>query len=199
MEYNTQRKSLQFTDYGRNVDRLIEYAITIEDREERNKVAATIINTMAAVCPKAKESTNWQLRLWTHMMIISDWQLDVDIPEGVVKMDTVHYNPEKLPYKNGRVKYKHYGRFIIAMVEAVCKMPQGEEREELTALLANSIKRLYVLWNNDACSDEVVLDQIKMLSNGELVLPEDFKFISSGNILAERKKEESKSKKKRKK
>lgn len=199
MVYNTQRKKLQFTDYGRNIYNLIEYAKTIEDREERTKAAGAVVNAMAAVSPVAKESSNWQLRLWTHMMIMSDWQLDVDIPEGVVKMDAVEYNPEKLPYTQGKIRYRHYGRFLIGMVEAVKQMEDSEEKTELVGLVANAMKRLFLLWNNDAVSDEVVAEQLKTISGGALVLPSDFVFIGTQRILNDYKKEESKQKRRKKK
>lgn len=185
MEYNTQRKILQFPEYGRNITQLVAYAQTVESREERTKVAEAIVNAMAAVCPKVRETAHWKLRLWGHLMIMSDWKLDVDVPVGVTRMETVHYTPEKLTYKNDDVTYRHYGRFLPALLEAIQNNPDEEEKQELIDMTANLMKRLYLTWNNEGASDEVILEQLDKLSHGTLTPSEGFQFLGRNTILEE--------------
>lgn len=198
MEYNTQRKTLIFPEYGRNITQLVEYAKTVESREERTKVAEAIVNAMAAVCPKVRESAHWRLRLWTHLMIMSDWNLDVEVPQEVVRLESVRYLPEKVPYTEKAIEYRHYGRFLPALIEAAKHVEDAEEKKELTELTANMMKRLYLLWNNDTVSDELITDQLSRLSHGELTLDEAFQYQSSNSLLSDMPKDGSARKKKKK-
>ena len=199
MEYNTQREKLMFTDYGRNVYKLIDYVKRIESREDRTKAANTVVNVMAQVCPKAKEGANWHLKLWEHLMIMSNWELDVDIPEGVSHQASTMYKPNKVKYNEGKIYFRHYGRFLEEMIRKVVDMPEGEERTELITEIAHTMKRQYLVWNRDTVNDNLIRDQLARLSGGKIVLDENFQFMETKRILADENRVPMMMKKKKKK
>lgn len=174
MKYNTQRKKLRFMDYGRTVEGLIQKAKTIEDREQRNLAAQTIVEVMSRVVPRSRENTGWKRRMWDHMMILADWELDVDWPVWAGKKpetkpeETLKMAPRRMQYKNHKLKYRHYGRVIESLVEKAKSMPEGEERDEMVKQLIEAMKNSYGSWNNIAMSQEVVYKQLYEMSGGEL-------------------------------
>lgn len=185
MEYNTQREKLMFSDYGRNVYKLIDYVKRIESREDRTKAANTVVSIMAQVCPKAREGANWHLKLWEHLMIMSNWELDVDVPEGVSRHASMMYKPDKIKYNEGRIHFRHYGRFLEEMIRKVVDMPEGEEKSELIREIAHTMKRQYLIWNRDTVNDNLIRDQLARLSGGKIVLDDSFQFMETKKILAD--------------
>lgn len=206
MEYNTQREQLKFPDYGRNLLKLVEAVKGIEDRQKRTAAAEQVVTIMGQLNPKAKEAGNWRLRAWEHLMMMVDWQLDVDVPEGVHREATTQFVPQKVEYPTSDITFKHYGHFLEQMVGVAAEMPEGEDRNEMVRLVAQQMKRMYLMWNRDTVNDDLIRQQIERLSQGKLVLPDDFKFEETRKLLAEMRVEESqrmqqrnKSKKKKKK
>lgn len=183
MEYNTQRNKLKITDYGRNVCKLIEFAKTIEDREKRNQVANIIVNVMSQVNPNAKDNADYKHKLWDHLMILSNYELDVDCPYEIDKEATVQFTPKPLKYKNHKIKYRHYGKFMEDMINKTIDYPEGEEKEYLTELIAHHLKKSYLTWNRDTVNDELIYEQLNELSNGKLKLGEDFEFLQTKDYL----------------
>jgi hypothetical protein len=179
MEYNTKRQKLQITDYGRNIYKLIDYAKTIEDRDKRNAVAASIVNVMAQVNPKVKEETDYKHKLWDHLLIMSDFQLDVDSPYPISHDINIDFTPKPLKYKNNSINYRHYGKVLEDLIEKVSTYPEGEEKETLIELIAHQMKRSYLVWNRNTVSDELILEQFDRLSEGRLKLREDFQLLSN--------------------
>ena len=174
MKYNTQRKKLKFMDYGRTVEGLIQKAKEIEDREQRNLAAQTIVEVMSRVVPRSRENAGWKRRMWDHMMILADWELDVDWPVWAGKKpetkpeETLKMAPRRMQYKNHKLKYRHYGRIIESLVEKAKSMPEGEERDEMVKQLIEAMKNSYSSWNNAAMSQDVVYNQLYEMSGGEL-------------------------------
>lgn len=204
MEYNTQREQLKITDYGRHVAKLIEYAKTIADREERTALAEAIVEVMAHVNPKVKERTDYRHILWDHLMLLADYDLDVDCPYEVSREETENLKPKPIGYREGGIRYPHYGRALEEMVKAVAAMPEGPERQLLTEQILHTMKRMYLQWNRDTVDDELIVEQLGELSEGRLTPPEGFKFHDSREYIeamaaAAAKKEGSKKKKKKKK
>lgn len=204
MEYNTQREQLKIADYGRCVAKLIDYCRTLEDRDERNQLANTIIDVMAQLNPKVKERTEYKRILWDHLMIMADYNLDVDCPYETVREEGVRFHPKPVGYPEGSIHYRHYGRALEGMIAAVAEMPAGEERDLLTAQIAQTMKRQYLQWNRDTVDDSVIVEQLAELSGGRLTLPEGFVFRSSQEYIdamaaANAKREASEGKKKKRK
>ena len=150
MEYNTQREHLKITDYGRNVCKLIDYAKTIADRDERTQMAHLIVEVMSQVNPKVKERTDYRHTLWDHLMEMSRYELDVDSPYPIT-----HEEDEKLI------------------------MPEGEEKSLLSQQIAHTMKRQYLQWNRDSVDDQLIVEQLTELSEGRIKLPEGFQFHDS--------------------
>lgn len=176
MEYNSQREKLQINDYGRNVYKLIEYAKTIDDKEKRTKIAEAIVNVMAVVNPQAKENGEYKKKLWNHLMTLSNWELDVDVPFELSAPSQEESKPRKLEYKDGRIKYRHYGKVLESMIEKVAEMEEGETRDVLTEQIAHTMKRDFLTWNSNSVSDELILDQLKDLGGDRLKVGEEFHF-----------------------
>lgn len=176
MEYNSQREPLCIRDYGRNVVRLIQYAKTIEDREQRTKVAEAIVAVMAQVNPQAKDTAEYRQKLWHHLMMMANWELDVDIPYPITRPSEEQLHPHALHYKDHNMRYRHYGSTLEKMIAQVASLPQGEEREVLTAQIAHTMKRAYLTWNSDTVEDALIVEQMAELSEGQLQPAADFQF-----------------------
>lgn len=176
MEYNTQRTKLKINDYGRNIYNLIQYTKTVEDREKRNQMASAIVDIMAQNSPDAKGGENYKRKFWVHLMILADWELDVDVPYEISPEESVEFSPHALNYGQGEIQYRHYGAIMEKMIKRVAEYPEGEERDELVSLMAHAMKRDYLLWNSDTVEDDVITQQLESLSGDRLHLPEGFQF-----------------------
>lgn len=184
MEYNTQREKLKITDYGRNVVKMIDYAKHIENREERTRVANTIVEVMAQLNPKVKERTDYRHILWDHLMVMADYELDVDSPYPVSREESEGFCPHRLPLRDGTIRYRHYGRALEDMVKAVAEMPEGSSRDTLTAQILYAMKQQYLHWNRDTVDDQLIVDQLSELSGGRLRVPDGFRFQDTREALA---------------
>ncbi len=183
MKYNTQRKKLIIPEYGRNIQGLVDYAMTIEDREKRNFYANVIVNAMAQVNPTVKDSTNYRHKLWDHLFIMSDYKLDVDSPFPKPIPEEVESKPERLNYKSSVIRFRPYGKLIENMIDKVIELPEGEEKQTLIEMIAQHLKKSYLQWNINSCDDEMILSHFEQLSHGQLKLNEDFKLHSTKKLL----------------
>lgn len=199
MEYNTKRPKLQITDYGRNVYRMIEFAKTIPDRKLRTQAAEAIVKMMELVNPHAKESEDYHRKLWDHLMIMSNWQLDVDCPYALTRSESVQFSPRRLAYKSSReMHFRHYGRCLEDMINAVADMPDNEDKELLKVLLTAQVKKSYLSYNLDVNST-ILEAQMKRLSKGRLSASEvDIPYQTTPTPIAENAGTKKKKKKKKK-
>lgn len=172
MEYNSARERMVIPEYGRNIQKMIEYALTLESKEKRNEAAESIIRVMGQVNPLTKEDDSPQ-KLWDHMFIISDYKLDVDSPYPMPSPEKLTSKPDRVPYPGGRMGYRHYGRIIDRMIEDVSAEQDEEKRKEKSLGLANLMKRSYLSWNRSTVGDDVILKDLREMSGGKLTLPED--------------------------
>lgn len=174
-----------FPDYGRNVAKLVESVRKIEDRAERTRAAEKVVTVMGQINPKVRETGNWRLKMWEHLMMMVNWELDVDVPEGVQRQASMAFRPEKVAYPAGRIMFKHYGQFLQGMIAKAVEMPEGEERDTLVGEIASQMKRMYLKWNRDTVNDDLIRMQLDRLSGGKIVLPEDFRFVETKRLLQE--------------
>ena len=172
-------------EYGRNVLKMIEHAKTIKDPEERNRAAKTIIQIMGNLNPNLREVTDFKHKLWDHIMIIADFDLDVDSPYPAPDGKKLNSKPNKVPYHNGEIKYSHYGCIIPAMIEAAAKMKDGEEKDYLTSLILNQMKKDYVTWNKSTVADEVIIRDLIEISGNRLKVPENYKMPDVRDLIAQ--------------
>ena len=185
MNYNTQRKKLAIPEYGRNIQGLVDYAMTIEDREKRNSFVNIIINAMAQVNPTVKETSNYKHKLWDHLFIMSDYKLDVDSPFPKPIPEEVESKPERLNYKSSFIRFRPYGKIIENMIDKIIDMPEGEEKNTLIEMIAQHLKKSYLQWNVSSCDDEMILSHFEQLSHGKLKLHEDFRLHSTKKLLSD--------------
>ena len=173
MKYNTQEKTLPMPEYGRAVQKMVDHAITIEDRAERQRCANTIIAVMGNMFPQLRDVAEFKHKLWDHLAVMADFKLDIDYPYELVDPATLHPTPERLSYPKGAIRYRHYGRCIEEMIKKACGMPEGEERDELLRLIAAQMKKEYVLWNKESVEDAKIIEDIREYSNGQICLSEE--------------------------
>jgi hypothetical protein len=185
MEYNTQRPLLTISEYGRNIHKMTEYAMTIEDRDRRNRAAQTIVSIMAQLNnPQRLDTTEFKQKMWDHLFIISDYKLDVDSPFPMPNPDVKEMEKFKCSYPNRYIKYRQYGKNVENMIQKAIDYPEGEEKETLIRYIANHLKKLYLSWNRESVSDEVIFEHLSNLSGGQIKLDENTRLEHSSNLIA---------------
>jgi hypothetical protein len=172
MNYNTGKKRLILPEYGRVVHEMVVHCLTIEDRNERNRCAVTIVNHMAVIAPQRRDSSGSLSVFWDHLAIIAEFRLDVDYPCDIVKPEELNVRPQKIPYSCKQMRYRHYGKVVEDMIAQAVELPQGEERDRFAVLIANHLKKSYLIWNKDSVSDCKIFDDLRELSAGKLSLEE---------------------------
>lgn len=168
--YNTQKEKLILPEYGRNVQQMVDYCVTIPDREERTRCAYTIVQIMGNLFPQIRDSDDYKHKLWDHLAIMSDFKLDIDFPYEVVKKENLLSKPEKVEYKLDHIKYRHYGKLIEQMIAEACKYPEGAERDALVSLIANHMKKQIFSINKEGVDDEKILKDLYHYSHGKINL-----------------------------
>ena len=183
MEYNTERPKMIIPEYGRNVQSMIDYCITLKDREERNLCAKAIIQVMGQLNPHLRDVADFTHKLWDHLFIISEFKLDVDSPYPKPTPETFKEKPARLTYPTGRIKFKHYGKTIEAIIKKAKVLKDGAEKDELTRLIANHLKKSYINWNKDSITDDVIFKNLTDLSDGELKIDETVPLSSHSELV----------------
>ena len=187
MEYNTQRKKMELPEYGRSVQNMVDHALTIEDREERQRCANTIINIMGGMFPHLRDVPDFKHKLWDHLAIMSDFKLDIDYPFEIVKKEELVMKPETIAYPNGAIRYRHYGRFLEGMVKKATEVEDEAERKQLIRMLAIQMKKSLHNWNKEGIEDQKIVDDLREYSKGAIDLQlEDLelnsqRFYNNGN------------------
>lgn len=173
MEYNTQLDKLIIPEYGRNIQGMIEYCITIKDRNDRNLCAKAIIQVMGQLNPHLRDAADVTHKLWDHLFIISQFKLDVDSPYPIPSPESFKEKPKTLSYPKEKIRYKHYGKTIEEIIKKAKEFLEGAEKSELTRQIANHLKKSYFNWNKDSITDDVIIKNLNELSGGELKLDEN--------------------------
>lgn len=172
LEYNTSRNRLVISEYGRHIQKLVEHAMTLKNRDERQKMANGIIDIMGELNPQLRDVVDFKHKLWDHLFYISNFELDVDSPYEKPVIEKLFEKPEPLNYPNSKIKYNHYGKVIELMIDEAVKMEDQELKSKLVIAIANQMKKSYVNWNLDTVEDEVILNQLSKLSKNKLSIPE---------------------------
>lgn len=169
MEYNTQRARLKLREYGRNVQNLVAHLNTIEDKEERNQKAATLIELMKLINPDLnKESSENDQKIWDDLHQISNYELDIEGPFPKPDPEIINRKPERLKYYSNEIKYRHYGRSVEILIEQACKMEDPKEQAGAVVSIGRLMKSFFQAWNKEPIEDEQVLKNIRQLSNNQL-------------------------------
>jgi hypothetical protein len=182
-DYNTQRKRMALPEYGRNVQKMVDHIKTIEDRTERNRAAKTIISIMGNLNPHLRDVGDFKHKLWDHLALIASFELDIDSPYPVPEPAKFVEKPKQVPYKQGDIRFLHYGRIIELMIDAASEMQEGSEKEYLTTLIVNQMKKSYITWNRGQVADEVIIENMKLLSRGKLKMTEGVRILEVRELI----------------
>lgn len=183
LTYNTRQKSLVLPGYGRNIQRMVDHCLTITDREERNICAQSIIDAMGNLFPELRAEENIH-KLWDHLAIMANFQLDIDYPYPVVDKAQLDTKPCPLPYAEQELKYRHYGKLVQQMIEKTAQMPQGEEREAAALLVAAQMKKMLTAVSPDNADDARIMRDLAVMSKGELRLDPEQVHLAEYKIVA---------------
>ena len=187
MEYNTQQRRLPLPQYGRSVQNMVDYCLTITDRDERQHCADTIINIMGGMFPRLRDSEDFKHKLWDHLAIMSDFKLDIDYPYDIVKQEELHVKPDQIPYQQGKIRYRYYGHIVELMIRRAVTYPEGEEKMQLISLIANYMKRSYVNWNKENVDDQKILDDLREYSDGAINLTTEDLYLTETRVTSQKK------------
>ena len=170
--YNTERVRLHIPEYGRNVQKMVDYLKTIEDREQRNRQARAVIKVMEIINPAVHHQENYEQKLWDHLHIISGFSLDVDSPYPAPAPESLNERPQKVQIVKKPIKANHYGRNIENIIELIAGKEDGEEKTAMIRSLAVYMRQQYLIWNKDTVADETIFEDIEKLSDYRIRIPE---------------------------
>ncbi len=187
MEYNSSRPDIIIPEYGRHIQSMVQIAVSLEDREERNKMVRAIISVMGQLFPYLRDIEDFNHKLWDHLHIMSDYKLDVDSPYPKPEPEALLSKPNRIPYPQRSIKYGHYGRTLEEIIKAVSETANDENREGASMLVANLMKRQYLTWNRDTVNDDMIIDQMKDMSNGALWLDHGVELVNTNDIVSSNK------------
>ncbi|MCF8416024.1 MAG: DUF4290 domain-containing protein [Crocinitomicaceae bacterium] len=183
MEYNTTRGPLILPEYGRNVQKMIAYAMEITDRTERNRAAQAIIEVMGQLNPHLRDVDDFRHKLWTHLFVMSDFKLDVDSPYEIPKQEVLNERPQIMEYPSSKIRFGHYGKYTQKILETAGEITDEKEKEYMKNTMANFMKKQFLAYNNDAVENNVIAEQLKELSKGELILENPDELVNTNTIL----------------
>ena len=168
LEYNTVREDLIIPEYGRHIQKMINYASSRESKEERNKLANSIISVMGNLQPHLRDVPDFQHKLWDQLFIMSDFKLDADSPFEKPSKEVLNAKPDPLSYPQNFPKYRFYGNNIKIMIDEAVKWDAGEMKEALVLTIANHMKKCFLNWNKDSVKDQVIFDHLYELSDSKI-------------------------------
>ncbi len=170
LEYNAERPQLIIPEYGRHLQKLIDQAVAVEDRDERNRLAKYIIQVMGSLNPHLRDVPDFQHKLWDQIFIMSDFRLEVDSPYPIPSREVLQLRPDALPYPQKSPKYRFYGNNIKYMIDVANGWEEGEMKSALIKVIANHMKKSYLSWNKDTVTDTVIFEHLYELSGGKINL-----------------------------
>ena len=173
MQYNTQQKRMPLPEYGRSIQNMVSHALTIEDRAERQRCANTIINIMGNMFPHLRDVPDFKHKLWDYLAIMSDFKLDIDYPYEIIRKDNLNTRPEVIPYPSTKIRYRHYGRTLEVLIKKAIDFPEGDEKQNLIALICNHMKKDYMTWNKDTVDDRKIAEDLNEYSDGKLQMTDN--------------------------
>ena len=170
LEYNSERPKLIIPEYGRHIQKMVDQAIAIDNKEERNKVARSIISVMGNLNPHLRDVPDFQHKLWDQLFIMSDFKLDVDSPFEKPSREMFEERPSGLDYPQNHPKYRFYGNNIKKMIDVCLQWEDGDLKQALKYAIANHMKKSYLNWNKDTVEDDVIFEHLLDLSKGQIDL-----------------------------
>ena len=177
LDYNTQREQLVLPEYGREIQLMIDHAVALPTKAERQRCAESIISIMDRMFPQNHQNADYEHKLWDHLALMSRFQLDIDWPFDISKAAQIASKPEPLTYPMNKIAVRHYGHLLFEMFEKLKTMPEGPERDELVRVTANQMKRCLIQWSNGSSDNEKVASDLARFTDGKIQLDlSNFKF-----------------------
>ena len=170
LDYNTHREQLLMPEYGREIQKMVDYAVSLTDKSERQSCAQEIIRLMETKVPELHDNADFEQTLWDHLYLMSHKQLDIDWPFDVTAAEKLQEKPKAIPLPQEGMRLRHYGKLLEQLFEKLKTMPEGEERDALTFYTANQMKRNLMTWGHGSMSDEKVADDLARFTDGVIQL-----------------------------
>tara|TARA_B100000900_G_scaffold74481_1_gene59431 strand:+ start:3418 stop:4032 length:615 start_codon:yes stop_codon:yes gene_type:complete len=181
MQYNTTKDALVMPEYGRNVHSMINHAMSLKDKKKQQECVESIIKFMGQMNPHLRDVKAYTHKLWDHLHIMSNFQLNVDSPYPKPEIQKLYKKPPKMEYSSNNIRFSYYGNTITSMIKKAINMKEPE-KEILTGMIANQMKKSHILFNKSSVDNNVIKQHLNQLSNGELKLSDDFEFIRSASV-----------------
>ena len=181
MQYNTTKDALVMPEYGRNVHNMINHAMSLKDKKKQQECVESIIKFMGQMNPHLRDVKAYTHKLWDHLHIMSNFQLNVDSPYPKPEIQKLYKKPPKMEYSSNNIRFSYYGNTITSMIKKAINMKEPE-KEILTGMIANQMKKSYILFNKSSVDNNVIKQHLNQLSNGELKLSDDFEFLRSASV-----------------
>jgi len=185
MIYNTNVKHLALPEYGRNIQNMVDFCLTIDDRDKRNRCANAIISLMGNMFPHLRDINDFKHILWDHLAIMSDFKLDVDYPYEIIRKENLHRRPVRVPYSDANIRYRHYGQILENLIKKISDFNEGEEKEALILRVANQMKKSFIIWNKDSVDDRKIFKDLAELSRGKIIRNEEQLKLADASTLVE--------------
>lgn len=177
LDYNTQREKLVLPEYGREIQSMVDHAVGIKDRAERQHCAESIIAIMDHMFPDGADAEEHHRKLWDHLAIMSGFKLDIDYPFAVKQAEDIAKRPDPMDYPKTRIPVRHYGSMMFELFDRLKNMEPGKERDELVKLTANQMRRDLAQWSHGSCDEEKVAADLARFTDGKIHLDlKNFKF-----------------------
>ncbi len=170
MDYNTQRRKLILPEYGRHIHKMVEWVKKLDSKERRNEQIMAVVSIMGNLNPHLRDINDFKHKLWDHVQIISDFNIDIESPFPTPPAESFQEKPKTIPYSSKPIRIRHYGRNTQLMVEAVAAQEEGELKNLQIVALANHMKKVYLTWNKETVNDEQIFNDIALLSNGAITI-----------------------------
>ena len=180
-DYNTQRRRLRLPEYGRHIQKMIQYVKAIEDPDKRNEQVMAVVTVMGNLNPHLRDIQDFRHKLWDHVYLIADFDIDIKSPYPVPAPETFDEKPQPIPYPNTPVTAMHYGRNIERMVNTIADRPESDEKQKMIAAMAHYMKKQYLIWNKDTVSDEIIFKDMIALSKGRITIDPSLKLSEMQN------------------
>jgi len=184
MEYNSGRPKMILPEYGRHIQKMVDHAGKIKDKDERNRCAQAIITVMGQLNPHLRDVADFKHKLWDHLFIMSNFKLEVDSPYEIPSIEILQEKPGKMDYPKVNLRYRHYGKIVQDLIKKAVDHEEGKDKEQFVMSLLNLMKRTYLTWNNSSVSDENIIGDLKTMSENKLNIPAEFEFEHTADILS---------------
>lgn len=170
LDYNTQRERLVLPEYGREIQKMVDHCVALNDRNERLRCAKAIVKTMERMHPEVRQSDDYKQKLWDQLALMSGFKLDIDWPVDISGAHVINDKPAPMKYPMSDIPVRHYGKMVFELFDRLKAMEPGAERDALVTLTANQMKRDLMQWGHGLSDDEKVASDLARFTNGKIQL-----------------------------